>query len=44
MLTAAGSEEGVDEVSRRAQRAGSIKANPIELSDEALRATMIAAL
>jgi alcohol dehydrogenase class IV len=37
-------EEDVDEVCRRAQRASSMKANPIDLSDEELRATMIAAL
>jgi hypothetical protein len=44
MLTAAGGEEDVDEACRRAHRAGSMKANHIELSDEELRATMIAAL
>jgi alcohol dehydrogenase class IV len=36
-------QEDVDVVCRRARRASSMKANPIELADEELRATIIAA-
>jgi alcohol dehydrogenase class IV len=37
-------DRDVDEICRKAQRASSMKANPIELSDEELRVTLIAAL